>query len=143
MLLVGDEPRLSLNTAQDAMVDAAAEARPVSIADAERHRGGFAQVQRELRFRVAGVGQHVTLDCKNRLQQPASTFVVPLSGRDRFASPPATLCAFSVFTARLCEATSRSGTTRAAIKRAPRRRMAARRCRRFGIEKPTVGAATA
>ena len=42
------------------------------------------------------------------------------------------LCAFSVLSARICQATSRVGTTSAVIAFAPSRRIAARRCRRSG-----------
>lgn len=42
-------------TAENGMVNAAAETRHAFIADAERHNGGFVQVKRILRFRSAGV----------------------------------------------------------------------------------------
>lgn len=45
--------------------------------------------------------------------------------------------------AKTCQATSRSGITRAAIERAPKRRVAARRCRPFGVQKPPLGALAA
>jgi hypothetical protein len=53
------------------------------------------------------------------------------------------LCAFSVLSARICQASSRFGTTRAVIDLAPRRRMASRRCMPFGVQKPFSGATTA
>src|ERR1022692_2808453 len=49
------------------------------------------------------------------------------------------LCAFSVFRARICHATSRSGTTRAVMDLAPRRRMASRRCRPLGVPEASAG----
>ena len=49
------------------------------------------------------------------------------------------LCAFSVFSARICQAISRSGTTSAVMAFAPRRRIASRRWRPLGVQKPSFG----
>src|SRR2546428_755789 len=53
------------------------------------------------------------------------------------------LCAFSVLRARICQATSRLGTTSAVMARAPSLRIASRRWRPFGVQKPRSGAVTA
>ena len=49
------------------------------------------------------------------------------------------LCAFSVLSARICQASSRLGTTSAVIDFAPRRRIAASRWPPFGVQKPFSG----
>ena len=53
------------------------------------------------------------------------------------------LCAFSVLSARICQASSRSGTTSAVIARAPSAASPTRRCLPFGVQKPFSGAVMA
>ena len=53
------------------------------------------------------------------------------------------LCAFSVLSARICQAISRFGTTSAMIDFAPSRRIASSRWRPFGVQKPSFGAVIA
>ena len=53
------------------------------------------------------------------------------------------LCAFSVLSARICQAISRFGTTSAVIAFAPSRCSAASRWRPFGVQKPFSGAVMA
>jgi hypothetical protein len=108
------------------MVSTAAEAREAFIADAESDQGWFVQVEREPGLGTRGIFVHQTTIDVDDLQRAFLEFVGLL-----------------VFNARICQATSRSATTSAVIDFAPRRRMASRRCRPFGVQKPPFGATTA
>ena len=93
------------------------------VADAERHERRFLEVEGEVAFRPASRPRR--------------------AGRGRCGSPRARfsrrLCAFSVLSARICQAISRFGTTSAVIdaRAEPPHRL--RRCMPFGVQKPSFG----